>query len=455
MNYYISSDIAVRGEGSWNFSGPLTYFVKNEISVYSYVQSAGILDFKNWGGVFNWNTWEISEHTIEEGYFKERAKSRFFLDELYIFYGEKGESFFSLRAGWINFVEGSGYIVDDFYPGLEISFFPFRNFPVYAGIYTYKVELEKLISSSSSIISGFITGYRFSGEESLNLSFTYLSERDDSMKKYLNETIWNFLRMSRESIMNYLTRKYTHERAWEIYNFLLVNENIKYAKADIFWMSANGNKILGDWEGELLFSLCFGKVNAGILTLDAQTQNEKEMKIGVLGYLLKFSVERKVEDFASVKGGALLMSGSSSPFKDLMNLREPRINAFLSFRPLLYDSAIFFQKSINTGLHTSEIQVAGLMGTGFIIPHIEVSFFPITKLELDLKGVFILSEKVPEAIKSSLIGEEINFNLLYKYKKFLSFLLEFDLFVPGDFIPGLSEPSFILLGGINWNFEFK
>ncbi len=453
--WYLYSGASARGAVTRGFEGVLAEFVPEDERIYGYVQAQAEVNWNRLGGVLSLGTWEISEDTIESGALLDRTENRLFIDEMYFYYGDDEKNFFTSQIGWTNTVILDGYILDDYYPGgtLRFNFLRGEKQLSLEG-YVCKVETDSLISGSKSFISG--TQLTYSAKPSgltLKGGFHVLIERDDYTKQFLNETFYTFLLAARELIMKRLLEKTQNSALAEyMYYQLLTSEVVKEAKADIYWITTRLQWTGENWDFSLLGAIDTG---TGRVHTEMPTSTggvvESDKDIIFFGYMWKGEVSWKFLEWMKASPALLWMSGSADYYRRI--IESGRVDAFLSFRPLIYDSAVFFQQGLNLGLHSSAPVTAGLFGTGLVVPQLSFEATLWKRFEVTLSNIGIFTEKKPSEAPSAFIGYEMDFLLQWNFWKDFSLSTELDVFVPGGFFKNTGGTGVMWTLGLDWAVE--
>jgi hypothetical protein len=141
---------------------------------------------------------------------------------------------------------------------------------------------------------------------------------------------------------------------------------------------------------------------------------------------------------------------------DTIDNNTQTINAFSGISPRILHSNVFFSGGINAFSSQRNIAISGYNGKGYIVPGLSLEYEREKKAEATLTFAVAFAHEKRRLnsgkMSGRLYGYEFNASGGYFLLPWLKPVLEFDMFVPGNFMEPTTKVLFRLLVGVDFVF---
>jgi hypothetical protein len=347
-----------------------------------------------------------------------------------------GENDFTLvKLGRKRFTVGDGFVYDDYGTGLEASldlgalgppfglsaaaFYPTREFPRRAGVTSPMLALR-----ADWLPSLF---------EHAGLFLALFRDRTDSLASLFQGAL-----AETSAVRLTGTAPGTPEHVAEARRLAAILGNARRSGGTLGWLGTSGSLSLRgvgklDWTGAL---------EAGRLTLGTGV---REVESRVSGQLAWLRLRRQSSRAIELSTFFLFLSGDLPPSeRQRLGLPE-RYGGFLGIAPYVTATNLFFQGGVSETFAARQATAPGVNGRGVLAPGLGVAVDLARSVSLSARGAYLVAaERGPFGGRR--YGPELDLDARWSPWSPLAFLAEADALWPGDFFPGHSAVTKLVLG---------
>jgi len=342
-----------------------------------------------------------------------------------------------LKTGRKRFTVADGFVYDDYGTGVEATFdlgaigpswdlgaaafYPTRDFPRRAGVTSPMVALRADFLPSLFEHAGlFLAFYRDQTSSVADLFRGSLAE--PSVVRLLASPPGSAAYQDEER------------------NLAATFGSARESDGGLGWLGTSGSLAFRgalklDWTG----ALALGRVTFRIA--DA-TETTQDTVFGQLAHLrLRAAATREVE----VGGFFLFLSGDLPPTEKARLGLPRRYGGFLGIAPYVTATNIFFTGGVAETFASRQSTAPGVNGRGVIAPGLTASWDPLRALAVDARAAYLVATAAGP-FGGRVYGPELDLEVTWSPREWLSFAVEGDALFPGDFFPGRAPVTKVVLG---------
>ncbi len=431
---WVKYGVLIGGRGGYQSIGDVPFlktfmedgYILKGIFIGDFSYSSSFFDF-----VFQMDTREISESTLEDYFWDVRVKKAYFMNELYL--AIKPVKYLFFYAGKRKLSIFEGIVLENYLLGFSfgIDLYEGKDIPIVFSGGVYKAEkYEELLGTDSFDPIVFLNvDYLLNLAEGSSMSFLFFNDRSNYFGTMMNNAIQQVLLPILEYRMKREADPLKRWRMEQIYERIL-EEPFKDSSGNLYWLNLNGKKYIWNFLIKGGFSLEFGDSDVDYVDIFTGEKRTAHLDfLGYAGFLKVFYKEfRRFEPFVSF----LFMSGNESPF-DFSDEYE----SFLGLYPYITETSIFYSGGINAHFSTGSLSPSGLFSYGniSIVLGAKIRYL----LEVELLQAFLFSpvspKKFGEIEVGRIYGYETDIIMKKELWRFITLMAEGDLFFTGDFFP--------------------
>jgi hypothetical protein len=367
--------------------------------------------------------------------FHDELRTTLLLREAWVGAAVGKNEFALLRAGRRRFTVADGFVFDDYGTGVEASFdlgaigpsfdvgaaafYPTREFPHASGVTSPMVALR-----ADWLPSLF---------EHAGLFLAFFRDRTDSVAQLFQSSD------AEPSAVRLIgTAAGTTAYQSEAQTLAATLGTARHSDGTLGWLGTSGSLRLSrqtrvDWTGAL---------ERGRLTLGT---GAAQVRSDVRGQLAWLRVRGEPTSALELSGFFLFLSGDLPPTEKARLGLPERYGGFLGIAPYVTATNIFFQGGVAETFAARQATAPGVNGRGVIAPGLGATFDPWRTVALDARAAYLWSEETGP-FGGRTYGPELDLQAAWSLSRTVTLVAEADAFLPGNFFPGRSAVTKVVLG---------
>jgi hypothetical protein len=220
--------------------------------------------------------------------------------------------------------------------------------------------------------------------------------------------------------------------------------------ADLGWAGTSGSVRLGAARVEWTAAVALGTISVPRVALaqlapDAFRTRTRDVTESLLGELAHARVRVPLSPQASVGGFLLFLSGDAPPPEDEAASAPGRYGGFLGVSPFVTETNIFFNGGVGESFAARQATAPGVNGRGVVAPGLSVGWDPCATFGAEARAAY-LTAAASGPFGGRVYGPEVDLELTWAARPWLTLVAEADALFPGDFWPGRATIARVVAG---------
>ncbi|MCC6749373.1 MAG: hypothetical protein IT371_17040 [Deltaproteobacteria bacterium] len=390
--------------------------------------------------------------TANERRIRDEARATAFVRQAYV-------RLLAPKTGWLKVDLGrrrtelaDGLIYDDFATGVRLvaDFDLLRGLPLRLSAQAVLPNHDFTVGLRSPLVEAKVE-WVISMMESLGLLFAYYRDGDDNFSHFFSPLVG-------EAAVRTAGRL---EPAVHGELFAVASTLGGSSRANLFWVGAAGNKLIGDLTLSGTFLVQLGTVRvdnpfAPLASLPvrwpALLPRAERLEIATLGFALDTSARYLLRENLTLSGFFLYLSGEENPFTQ-GERTSGRYGSFISVVPYLTHTNLFFSGGLNETFSGRQASSSGLNGRGVIAPGAGLDWEITERVAVGTTLAGLFAQEVSPT-GGRVYGLEVDLEARWEIASWVKASVEYDVLVPGSFFAQRGVAHKVLVG-LDVSYEYE